>query len=356
MFESLGFQSLTAPEAAIWFGLVLGLAFGAMAQISRFCLRRGLVVGPDRRAALGVWALALAVALLGTQAAVAMGFASFDGHRFLAGDLPVVAVLLGGLMFGAGMVLTRGCLSRLTVLGASGNLRALTVLLVFAVVAHAALKGVLAPVRVGLGSVTVPLGEAASLAALPGGTLFWTGLLAVSALTLVWRSGAPLRDLGFGVGIGLLVPLGWVGTGYVLYDDFDPIALQSLSFTLPAAETLFWGVASTAIAPTFGVGLLGGTAAGAAMAAILSGAFRWESFESPAQTGRYSAGAVLMGFGGVLAGGCTLGAGLSGVATLGVSALLALGAIALGAMATDAALRRSDERQATQSSAPIAAE
>jgi uncharacterized membrane protein YedE/YeeE len=253
-------------------------------------------------------------------------------------------------MFGAGMVLTRGCLSRLTVLGASGNLRALAVLLLFAVLAHATLKGILAPARVALGSVTVPLGEAAALAALPGGAALWAGLIAAGAGALAWRSGARPRDLALGAGIGALVPLGWVGTGFVLYDDFDPVALQSLSFTLPAADTLFWTVASTAIAPNFGVGLIGGVLAGALGAALLTGRFRWESFESPGQTGRYAAGAALMGVGGVLAGGCTLGAGLSGVATLGTSAVLALAAIAGGALATDAALGRSG------SAAPLPAE
>lgn len=341
MFEQLGFESVTAPQAALWLGAALGLAFGGAAQVSRFCLRRGLVAGPERRAALGVWALALAVAVLGTQAAVAAGWISFDAHRVHAAELPVLAVALGGLMFGAGMVLTRGCLSRLTVLGASGNLRALTVLLAFAVIAHATIKGVLAPARVALGAVTVPLGEAASLAALPGGAALWAGLVAAGALALSFRSGARRRDLALGAAIGLLVPLGWVGTGFVLHDDFDPVALQSLSFTLPAADTLFWAVASTALAPNFGVGLIGGVLAGALAAALATGRFRWQSFESPGQTGRYAAGAALMGVGGVLAGGCTLGAGLSGVATLGVSALLALAAIAAGALATDAALGRS---------------
>lgn len=136
--------------------------------------------------------------------------------------------------------------------------------------------------------------------------------------------------LGLAALLGLLVPLGWVGTGFVLFDDFDPIAMESLSFTAPAAETLFWAVASTAIGPTFGVGLLGGTLAGSAVLALASGRFRWQSFETPAQTGRYLLGGGLMGVGGVLAGGCTLGAGLSGIPTLSFAALLAIGAIVAG--------------------------
>jgi len=334
MFEDLGFTTLTAPQAAVLFGLGLGLLFGALAQLTAFCLRRALV-GEDRQQAAGVWLMALAVAVAGTQGAVAAGLIGFDAHRFMAGELPVAAILLGGLMFGAGMVLTRGCVSRLTVLAGSGNLRAALVLVVFAVIAHATLKGVLSPLRTSLGSVTVPLGETAGLSALPGGALLWSGLIVLAALLGVWRSGAgPLTLVGAAL-IGALVPLGWVGTGFVLYDDFDPIAMESLSFTSPGAEALFWTIANTAVSATFGVGLLGGVLAGALAAALLRGQFRWQSFEGPAQTGRYMAGAALMGLGGVLAGGCTVGAGLSGVPTLSFAALLGLTAMILGALATN---------------------
>lgn len=337
MFESLGFDTLTAPQAAVWFALILGAAFGLLAERTKFCFRRGLV-GEDRRAALGVWLTALAFALLGTQAAVAMGWISFDEHRFFASDLPVAAILAGGALFGIGMVLTRGCVSRLTVLSASGNLRALTVLAVFAITAHATLKGLLAPLRVSLAEVTVPLGETTSLAALPGGAALWTALLAAAALAYAARSGnRPLPLIGAAL-IGLLVPLGWVGTGFVLYDDFDPIAMESLAFTSTWSETLFFTVASTAIPAGFGTGLVGGVLLGAFVSALAARRFQWQSFTSPRETGRYLAGAVLMGLGGVLAGGCTVGAGLSGVPTLSFAALLALAAITAGALLTNALL------------------
>ena len=331
MFEDLGFTTLTAPQAAVFFGLGLGVLFGVLAQLTAFCLRRALV-GEDRRQAGGVWLMALTVAVIGTQGAVATGLIGFESHRFMAADLPVAAIVLGGLMFGAGMVLTRGCVSRLAVLSGSGNLRAALVLVVFAVVAHATLKGVLSPLRTALGSVTVPLGETAGLSALPGGALPWAGLVVLAALLGVWRSGAaPLALVGAAL-IGALVPIGWVGTGFILYDDFDPIAMESLSFTAPGAEALFWTIANTAVSATFGVGLLGGVIMGALAAALLRGQFRWQSFEGPAQTGRYMAGAALMGLGGVLAGGCTVGAGLSGVPTLSFAALLALASMAAGGL------------------------
>jgi uncharacterized membrane protein YedE/YeeE len=137
----------------------------------------------------------------------------------------------------------------------------------------------------------------------------------------------------------VLVPLAWVGTGLVLYDDFDPIAMESLAFTSTWADTLFWSVASTSIPAGFGVGLVGGVLLGSLVSALTSGRFQWQSFGSPRETGRYLAGAALMGVGGVLAGGCTVGAGLSGVPTLSIAALLALGAIALGGLAMQALLK-----------------
>ena len=339
MFESFGFENVTPMQASVVLAALIGLAFGILAQRTRFCFRRS-VVGEDRRQALGVWLTALALAIIGTQAAVAAGLISFDAHRFMASDVPVLAIALGGLLFGAGMVLTRGCISRLTVLSGGGNLRGLLVVLVFAVVAHATLKGVLAPLRVALGSVTVPMGDAVSLGALPGGALLWAGLIALAALAYGLSSGNRPGQLLMAALIGLLVPAAWVGTGYVLLDEFDPIAMESLSFTSPAADTLFWSIASTSIPAGFGTGLLGGVLVGALAASLLAGEFRWQSFENPRQTGRYLTGAAMMGVGGVLAGGCTLGAGLSGVPTLSLAAIEGIVMIALGALAMQAWLSR----------------
>jgi uncharacterized protein len=129
----------------------------------------------------------------------------------------------------------------------------------------------------------------------------------------------------------------------VLLDEFDPIIMESLSFTSPLTETLFWAIASSSVAAGFGIGLFGGAIAGAALSSLTTGRFKWQSFVSPRETGRYLAGGALMGVGGVLAGGCTIGAGLAGVPTLSVAAVLALGAIALGAVLADKALALSPQ-------------
>ncbi len=338
MFEMLGFEETTPVTASVVLGLILGGLYGGLAARSSFCLRRSLAGRwRDCRPDLGAWAMALATAIAGARLAVAMDLVSFEAHRFLAPDIPVVAVLVGGALFGTGMVLAGGCVSRLAVLTGSGNLRALLVLVVFAVVAHAMMKGVLAPLRLALGAVTIPGGDMPALTALPGGELWPLGL-ALAAAAFALCSGTPASRLAMTGALGLLAPLAWVGTGFLLLDEFDPLPMQSIGFTRPMADTLFWAVAASAIPAGFGVGFAGGVLAGSLAAALAGGWFRWRSFESPRQTGRYLAGAVLMGMGGVLAGGCTVGAGLGGASTASLAALLALAAMAAAGKAASALL------------------
>ena len=313
-------------------GLALGLIFGIAAQITRFCLRRA-IAGQDGmdKPALSVWLLALGVAIAAVQIAQAFGFIEIDEHRYLDTSLPVGAILLGGAMFGLGMVLTRGCASRLTVLGASGNLRALTVLVVFAVAAHATLKGVLAPLRTQLGAATVdlPFGTLADLPLI--GIVAPVALLGL-ALWLAVQHRVKLLHLGLAAVIGLTVAAGWASTSVLFFDEFDPAPVQSLAFTSTWSDSLFWAIASTAIPAGFGVGLVGGVFVGAFLSAAARGELALQSFTTPSETLRYVAGGALMGVGGVLAGGCTVGAGLSGVATLSIAAILALLSIVGGAL------------------------
>ncbi len=333
LLEELGFEELTPLTASVLLGLVLGCAYGALAQRSAFCLRRSLVgQWRDCLPTLGTWVMALACAIAGTRLAVAFDLISFEAHRFLSPDLPIASVLLGGALFGAGMVLAGGCVSRLTVLAGAGNLRALLVLIVFAITAHAVMKGALAPIREALGNATLPGGEAVALSAWPGGEV-WPLVIAGAAFVFALLSRAQVSHLVMAGAIGLLVPLGWIGTGFLLLDDFDPIPVQSMGFTGPMADTLFWTVAATSIPAGFGTGLAAGVLLGSLAAALAAGEFQWRSLEGPRQTGRYLAGAVMMGAGGVLAGGCTVGAGLSGVSTASLAALLALAAMVVSARA-----------------------
>jgi len=275
--------------------------------------------------------------IVGFFLAQTFGLIDTADHRYLSTDLPIAAIIIGGLMFGAGMVLTRGCVSRLTVLGASGNLRALSVIVIFALVAHATLKGVLAPIRTSLGELTINM-PISSLFEVPA----LAAALVLAAIFSVWklaRIGRPkVLHLALGFVIGVLPVVAWAATSVLFFDEFDPLPVQSLAFTLPWTDTLFWVIASTAIPAGFGVGMIGGVLLGAFLSATLRGELEFHTFETANQTVRYGVGAVLMGVGGVLAGGCTIGAGLAGSAMLSIAALLALVSIIAGGMLARVAL------------------
>lgn len=323
---------LDARMLQVIFGLAIGIVFGAAAQMSRFCLRHAIAGTSEERGSAGAtWSIALASAIVGFWLARIWGYVDLSGHRILDLELPFLAIGLGGLAFGVGMILTRGCASRLTVLSATGNMRAVIVLIIFAVVAHATLKGILAPLRVAFGSVstTLPFG---SFSELPMGTPIGAALIIVLAVYLAHRFRPSLAEGVAGIVIGLTPVLGWAITSVLLFDDFDPLAVQSVAFTLPWADTLFWTIASSAIPAGFGAGLIGGVLVGSFLSAAVRKELKLVGFEAPQQFLRFAAGAGLMGVGGVLAGGCTLGAGLSGSASLSVASLFALMSIVTGAL------------------------
>jgi hypothetical protein len=127
-----------------------------------------------------------------------------------------------------------------------------------------------------------------------------------------------------GGAIGLLIPAAWYVTSVLGFDEFDPTRPESLTFTAPVGNPLQYLMTYTGAQANFGIAVVGGVLFGAAPTALLSGSTRPEGFETPGQLGRYAVGAAFMGAGGVMAIGCTIGAGLSGVSTLSVASILAL--------------------------------
>jgi hypothetical protein len=143
-----------------------------------------------------------------------------------------------------------------------------------------------------------------------------------------------------GAFVGLAIALGWGLTQLVASVSFEPIAVQSLSFSSPSAEWLMRTL-STATAPQFGfdAGLLPGVFVGSLVASVKFGEFKLEGFQTENKLGHYLTGAVLMGFGAVMAGGCTVGSGMSGGAIFSNTAWLTLVSIILGAALTYKALK-----------------
>ena len=342
------------PRVLALLGLVIGSGFGFFAQRSRFCLRAAVVEFWQGRFGekLAVWLLAFATAVVLVQALVVGGWMDTSTARQLSARGSLSGALLGGLIFGFGMVMTRGCASRLLVLSANGNLRALLSGLIFAVVAQASMGGILAPLRETLaGWWVVDGGATRSLLELVGGGpvdgLVFGLLWLVTAGFFAWYSGWSAWKWAGGIGTGLMVALAWWSTHWVMANSFEPVQIQGLTFSGPSAEWLMRVLAEPGEPWTFGLGLMPGVFLGSLAGALLGRDWKLEGFGGGYTMPRYIVGAVLMGFGSMLAGGCAVGAGMTGGAIFAATAWLTLGGMWVGGGLADRLLdhrsRRSPE-------------
>ncbi|WP_306113709.1 MULTISPECIES: YeeE/YedE family protein [unclassified Roseovarius] len=322
-------------------GALVGLVFGTMAQQSRFCLRAATVEVADGQLGprLYIWLIAFGAAVFSVQSMVALGWLDVSEARQIAATGSLSGAIIGGLLFGCGMILARGCVSRLLVLSATGNLRAIVTGLVVTLAAQASLRGALAPTREALSSLWVVEGgpDRSILATLGMSSGVAAGLSALAlcaALLLARRKQVRLLRAFAAVGVGVAVGLGWVLTHAIAQTSFEVVPVASITFTGPSTDTLMGLVNSTELPLGFGVGLVPGVVIGAGLAALLTREARIERFGPDTPMERYLIGAVLMGFGSMLAGGCAVGAGMSGGAIFALTAWVAVFAMWVGAMAT----------------------
>lgn len=349
-----------ATAAVVWGALLLGLLLGSAGQASRFCVRGAIADWYlfGSRVRMLVWVLVVVVAAAGTQGVIALH--GFEPARALpwSDQFAWASYLVGGLLFGYGMVLAAGCPQRSLVKAGAGNLKAIVTLLVAAVAAQMTLRGVFAELRSGtvdawglqlpvpqdLGSL-LALGLPLSATTLRQLALL---LLAGAAAAWLWRHRGELtRGEWFaGVLIGLLVPAAWLLTGWVGHLPEHPETLEpawlgtqsnrpeALTFTAPIAHALdlltLWSDRNTTA--SFGVMLALGVLVGSYASARWRGEFRVESFGSARELRDHLIGGLLMGVGGVTAAGCSVGQGVTGLAMLSGGAVLAVSGIVAGAL------------------------
>lgn len=342
-------------------GLTIGLAFGALVAATNFCTMGGLAdwrtLGDTRR--LKAWLLAIAVSIAGTQALAAAGTTELSRSMYLAPSLNWLGALLGGGLFGIGMVYAGGCASRNLARVGGGDLRSLVTLLLIGLFAYMTIGGLLGPVRSALERATsldLAAGAIASqglgdllarvLPVAPGPAALGLGLIAALALAAYCFADVEFRasraNVAAGLGIGLLVTAGWALTGLAFDELSDqPTAPISLTFIRPTGDTMEWLGRFTALGiPGFGVASVIGAILGAFLVAIAKGTFKIQTFAGADDTLRNMGGAALMGIGGVTAGGCTVGQGITGLSTLAAGSLLALAGIIIGGLFGLARLER----------------
>ncbi len=329
-------------------GLVIGFVFGAAVQATNFCSMGGIsdhvLMGNGNR--LRAWVLATAVAIIGTQLMSWAGIIDLSEAIYTTPNLGWLGAIAGGLLFGFGMTKASGCGSKNVVRIGSGSLKSIVVVLVMGVVGYMTLRGLLGPLRLQLETSNIALDEGGIdtqqlgdlIASMTGMAVeTWRAIVAVAvpAALLAWcfKSAdfrASPRNMAGGAVIGLCVVAGWYVTGVLGADDFDPMPLESMTFVAPSANAVQYLMTWTGSTINFGIAAVGGVILGAFVTAIATGRFRIEGFADSADTVRHLGGAAMMGVGGVLALGCSIGQGTTGMSTLSTGSFMAWASIIAG--------------------------
>lgn len=348
----------------VWWGFGLGFVFGFIANKTNFCTMGAVsdVVNMGHWGRMRAWLLAIAVAMIGTNALAYFGYLDLSKNIYTGSNFPWLAYIVGGLCFGIGMTLASGCANKTLVRIGGGNLRSFVVFIYLGFAAMVTLRGILGAFRVNVlqaDAVTIRFEHGQALPAFLSGI----GGLTPNTLQMVIACSLGLALLIFvymdktfrksldnnlsGLIIGLIVTGGWYITGHLGFGE-NPDTLEmtffgtnthlaeSMSFVAPTAYTLeywaYWTDASNIV--TFGVATVFGVGIGSFIYALISKSFRWEGFSSVQDMLYHIIGGTLMGFGGVTAMGCTVGQGITGVSTLALGSFLALASIVAGSAIT----------------------
>ena len=342
-------------------GFILSVIFGAIAQRSHFCTMGAVsdIVTMGDWTRMRMWGMAAGVAMIGFAVLVATRQIDPAKTLYASSRLIWLSALVGGAMFGFGMVLASGCGSKTLVRVGGGSLKSVVVFVVMGVAAFATLKGITAVARVmTVDRVAIDFTTQAALPNWLAGAIGLAPATAGLVLALLIGLGLlswALSSSGFvsfnnllgGLGTGAVITGVWWVSGHLGHVAEHPETLQeaflatnsgrieALSFVAPFAYTLDWLMffSDKSKVLTLGIVSVFGVVVGSALVSLASRSFRWEGFQDAKDMANHLIGAVLMGVGGVVAMGCTVGQGLSGISTLSAMSFIAVGAIIAGATA-----------------------
>jgi uncharacterized membrane protein YedE/YeeE len=347
----------------------LGAVMGAVANKTNFCTMGAVSdwVNMEDKGRLRAWLFAIAVAMAGVLALEMLGKINLSGTTFppyRTANLAWLRNVFGGLLFGIGMTLGSGCGNKTLVRIGGGNLKSLVVLAIAATMAYLmlwtnfyalAFDSWMSPWTINLGSRGIPnqtvYGILGGLVGAEGNGLHLAvGIVVVAALLAYIFSSADFRSnrdhiIG-GAVVGLVVVAGWYLTGSAMgtewkewaeMADVPPsrVEVQSFTFISPMGDAARYLMDPTNFSlVNFGIAALTGVIVGSLIYALVARSFRIEWFVNFGDFANHAIGAVLMGVGGVLSMGCTVGQGITGVSTLAVGSMLTLVAIVAGAAGT----------------------
>jgi hypothetical protein len=363
-------MAFTIHNQVLFAAFVIAAVMGAVANKTNFCTMGAVSdwvnIGDTGR--MRAWVFAMAVALIGVIALEAGGVVNLSGETFppyRTANFAALRYLVGGLMFGIGMTLGSGCGNKTLVRVGSGNLKSLAVLAIAMIFAYLMLwtpfyEKLFYPwvsaTTVNLAQHGVPTQELGAIVAGMFGMQTSRGLnftvaaiVAAGMLWFVFKSGdfrGSFDNMLGGAVIGLAVVAGWYLTGGAMgqaWKDYADMAtdipsrvqVQSYTFISPMGDSVRYLMQPDKLSlVNFGVMALAGVITGSFIYALLTRSFRIEWFASFRDFVNHAAGGVLMGIGGVLAMGCTVGQAITGVSTMAMGSILTFLAIVIGAAGT----------------------
>ena len=357
-----------ATQLLIYIG-ILGFILGFVVTKTNFCTMGAVSdwVNIGDLSRFKSWMLAAAIAILGVAILNFLSFFDINDSRipYRNSLLAWPRYIIGGLMFGIGMTYASGCGNKVLIRVGGGNLKSLVVLIVAGIMAYVMTRtdfyGIIFhswmnPISLDLAQIGI-LDQSlptiiSSIFSINNSADFnlILGIIVSSIMIfMIFKSGKFIQSFDnvfSGIIVGLVIVMAWLLTGGVtgqewieandfLDDPLPSVGMQSFTFINPMGETLiFAGNAADSYYLTFGVTALLSVITGSFVYTVLSNNFRIEWFLSKQDFIRHIIGAVLIGVGGVLAMGCTIGQGVTGISTLAIGSFITLIFIILGAAIT----------------------
>ena len=348
---------------------ILGFILGFVVTKTNFCTMGAVSdwVNIGDLSRFKAWMFAAAIAVLGVTILDFLSFFDINDSRipYRNSVLAWPRYVVGGLMFGVGMTYASGCGNKVLIRVGGGNLKSLVVLIVagamayimnrtdfYGIVFHSWMNPIsLDLAQIGILDQSLP-SIISSIFSVTNGVYFnlMVGLIvSIVMIILIFKSGKFIQNFDnvfSGITVGLIIVLAWLLTGgstgeeWIEANDFldNPapgVGVQSFTFINPMGETLIYaGNAADSFYLTFGVAALLSVILGSFVYSISSKNFRIEWFLSKKDFFRHIVGAILIGIGGVLALGCTIGQGVTGISTLALGSFITLVFIILGAAIT----------------------
>ena len=367
-------MELSIHQEILLYGFILAVIMGALVNKTNFCTMGAVSdwVNMGDTGRLRSWLFAIAIAMGGLIILESLAMVDLDSYElkdlrppYRMANFEWLRYILGGVMFGIGMTLASGCANKTLVRVGGGNLKSVVVLVIASFFAYLMAHtdfygdyfyGWMNPLAIDLAKSDIAGQDVGRLVAGMTGAedainirAIAGGILVLLLMIFIWKSADFRKNLDNilgGLTVGLAIVAAWYLTAgengqtwleEMSFMEVPPrgVGAQSFTFTSPMADTFYYALNITDTNfVTFGVIALAGVIVGSFLYAIIFRKFRIEWFQSGKDFFAHAIGAVLMGIGGVLGLGCTIGQGVTGFSTMAIGSMMTFAAIVFGSALT----------------------